>query len=41
MVGDGAMEELVRVLLVLVGWQRPHIAVMIAIVLLASGPGYR
>ena len=41
MVGDKAMEELVRVLPAIVGWRRPLVAVEIAVILLASGPGYR
>ena len=41
MVGAEAMEELVRVLPVMVGWRIPHVAVMIVEILLASGLGYR
>ena len=41
MVNDVAVEELVRVLLVMVSWRRSHVAMMIAVILLASGPGYR
>ena len=41
MVGNGAMEELLRVLQVMVGWRMPHVVVMIAVILLTSGPGYR
>ena len=40
MVCDGPVEELIRVLPVIVGWQRPHAVVAIAIILLTSGPGY-
>ena len=41
MAGAGAIEELVRVLLVMVGWRSPHVVMTITLILLASGPGYR
>ena len=41
MVGSGAVEELIRVLPIIVGWRRLHVAVEIAVILLASGPTYR
>ena len=41
MAADGAMEEIVRVLPVMVGWKRPYAVVAIAVISLASGSGYR
>ena len=40
-VGAVTVEELVRVLQVMVGWRRPHVGVKIAVILLASEPSYR